>query len=264
MLWFRLDEILILLTLPKWIKDFLFQPCLLKWKSIFPHFVVYEIHQTNALNLHTQYFNTLFWELTLLFLCIFVGRNACWKPWAAFAGGDLTIGGVHSDQAHVSHTAASLSHCLYGRVQPPSHTVACHHGTQGIVAGLQAEAFVTLHILSFLMLSFTSSTPKAASAPFSVPVFQPVRPLPAVQFQVERVNVEHSVPMYAPELISIVSNLSQPSDNLLHHCYAHLYLKVSSVTILIALSWFPIPRPGCIIACIYAFTFGKVNQTVHV
>lgn len=82
------------------------------------------------------------------------------------------------------------------------------------------------------MLSFTSSTSKAASAPFSAPVFQPVRPLPAVQFQVERVNVEHSVPMYAPELIGIVSNLSQPSDNLLHHCYAHLYLKVSSVTIL--------------------------------
>lgn len=59
-------------------------------------------------------------------------------------------------------------------------------------------------------------------------MFQPVRPLPAVQFRVERVNVEHSVPMYAPELISTVSGLSQPSDNLLHHCYAHLYLKVSS------------------------------------
>lgn len=59
-----------------------------------------------------------------------------------------------------------------------------------------------------------------------MPIFQPVRPLPAVQFHVERINVEHSVPMYAPELISTVSSLSQPSDNLLHHCYAHLYLKV--------------------------------------
>uniref|UniRef100_A0A3B5AH31 Vacuolar protein sorting 13 homolog B n=1 Tax=Stegastes partitus TaxID=144197 RepID=A0A3B5AH31_9TELE len=54
----------------------------------------------------------------------------------------------------------------------------------------------------------------------------PVHPLPSVQFQVERVNVEHSVPMYAPELVTTVSSLNQPSDNLLHHCYAHLYLKV--------------------------------------
>uniref|UniRef100_H3BVT3 Uncharacterized protein n=1 Tax=Tetraodon nigroviridis TaxID=99883 RepID=H3BVT3_TETNG len=60
----------------------------------------------------------------------------------------------------------------------------------------------------------------------NVPVFQPVRPLPSVHFHVERIHVEHSVPMYAPELISTVSSLSQPSDNLLHHCYAHLYLKV--------------------------------------
>uniref|UniRef100_A0AAQ5ZM51 Vacuolar protein sorting 13 homolog B n=1 Tax=Amphiprion ocellaris TaxID=80972 RepID=A0AAQ5ZM51_AMPOC len=57
-------------------------------------------------------------------------------------------------------------------------------------------------------------------------LFQPVHPLPSVQFQVERVNVEHSVPMYAPELVTTVSSLNQPSDNLLHHCYAHLYLKV--------------------------------------
>ncbi|KAK2844125.1 hypothetical protein Q5P01_010784 [Channa striata] len=67
---------------------------------------------------------------------------------------------------------------------------------------------------------------KAAAGPLNIPVFQPVRPLPSVQFQVEKVNVEHSVPMYAQELVSAVSSLSQPSDNLLHHCYAHLYLKV--------------------------------------
>ncbi|XP_031694400.1 vacuolar protein sorting-associated protein 13B-like isoform X2 [Anarrhichthys ocellatus] len=67
---------------------------------------------------------------------------------------------------------------------------------------------------------------KTAPGPVNIPAFQPVRPLPAVQFQVERVNIEHSVPMYAPELVSTVSGLSQPSDNLLHHCYAHLYLKV--------------------------------------
>ncbi|XP_072317743.1 intermembrane lipid transfer protein VPS13B-like isoform X2 [Eucyclogobius newberryi] len=67
---------------------------------------------------------------------------------------------------------------------------------------------------------------KAVQTSFHIPVFQPVRPLPSVQFKVEKVNVEHTVPMYAPELISTVSSLSQPSDNLLHHCYAHLYLKV--------------------------------------
>uniref|UniRef100_A0A3Q1G5R2 Vacuolar protein sorting 13 homolog B n=1 Tax=Acanthochromis polyacanthus TaxID=80966 RepID=A0A3Q1G5R2_9TELE len=67
---------------------------------------------------------------------------------------------------------------------------------------------------------------KAAPGPVSVPAFQPMHSLPSVQFQVERVNVEHSVPMYAPELVTTVSSLNQPSDNLLHHCYAHLYLKV--------------------------------------
>lgn len=74
---------------------------------------------------------------------------------------------------------------------------------------------------------FISSISQTAPGPVNMPAFQPVRPLPSVQFRVERVNVEHSVPMYAPELVSTVSNLSQPSDNLLHHCYAHLYLKVS-------------------------------------
>nr|XP_057909546.1 intermembrane lipid transfer protein VPS13B-like isoform X7 [Doryrhamphus excisus] len=68
---------------------------------------------------------------------------------------------------------------------------------------------------------------KAPPGPVNMSAFRPVRPLPSAQFQVERMNVEHSVPMYAPELVSTVSALSQPSDNLLHHCYAHFYLKVS-------------------------------------
>ncbi|KAG5856963.1 hypothetical protein ANANG_G00013500 [Anguilla anguilla] len=67
---------------------------------------------------------------------------------------------------------------------------------------------------------------KTSTAPASAPAFQPVRPLPAVCIQVDKVNLEHSVPMYAPELVSTVSSLSQPSDNLLHHCYTHCYLKV--------------------------------------
>lgn len=115
------------------------------------------------------------------------------------------------------------------------------------------------------MLSFSSSTSKAASAPFSAPVFQPVRPLPAVQFQVERVNVEHSVPMYAPELIGTVSSLSQPSDNLLHHCYAHLYLKVSLVAMLDLL--IPFFNPLRLNALKHGFTsspLAKYTKKVHV
>ncbi|CAJ1061446.1 LOW QUALITY PROTEIN: vacuolar protein sorting-associated protein 13B-like [Xyrichtys novacula] len=67
---------------------------------------------------------------------------------------------------------------------------------------------------------------KTVAGPVNIPVFQPLRPLPSVQFQVGRVNVEHSVPMYAPELVSTVVSLSKPSDNLLHNCYAHICLKV--------------------------------------
>ncbi|XP_077382325.1 intermembrane lipid transfer protein VPS13B isoform X2 [Festucalex cinctus] len=67
---------------------------------------------------------------------------------------------------------------------------------------------------------------KATPGLVNTSAFQPVRPLPSVQFQVERVNVEYSVPMYALDLVSTVSALNQPPDNLLHHCYAHFYLKV--------------------------------------
>ncbi|XP_011603591.2 vacuolar protein sorting-associated protein 13B isoform X2 [Takifugu rubripes] len=91
---------------------------------------------------------------------------------------------------------------------------------QASVTVCMAE-FNLLHALLPVIMGY-----KNASGLFNVPVFQPVRPLPAVQFHVERINVEHSVPMYAPELIGTVSSLSQPSDNLLHHCYAHLYLKI--------------------------------------
>ncbi|XP_053736376.1 intermembrane lipid transfer protein VPS13B-like isoform X1 [Synchiropus splendidus] len=67
---------------------------------------------------------------------------------------------------------------------------------------------------------------KAAPGAGHIAGFSPVRPLPSVQFQLEKVNIEHTVPMYAQELVATVSTLSQPSDNLLHHCYSHLYLKV--------------------------------------
>ncbi|XP_058420686.1 intermembrane lipid transfer protein VPS13B isoform X2 [Diceros bicornis minor] len=56
--------------------------------------------------------------------------------------------------------------------------------------------------------------------------FQSLRPLPSIQILVDKINLEHSVPMYAEELVHVVSSLTQPSDNLLHHCYAHCYLKI--------------------------------------
>ncbi|XP_023504963.1 intermembrane lipid transfer protein VPS13B isoform X7 [Equus przewalskii] len=56
--------------------------------------------------------------------------------------------------------------------------------------------------------------------------FQSLRPLPSIQILVDKINLEHSVPMYAEQLVRVVSSLTQPSDNLLHYCYAHCYLKI--------------------------------------
>nr|XP_014343547.1 PREDICTED: vacuolar protein sorting-associated protein 13B [Latimeria chalumnae] len=67
---------------------------------------------------------------------------------------------------------------------------------------------------------------KSSSASVHAPSFQPLRPLPALRILLDKVNLEHSVPMYAEQLVRTVSSLSQPSDNLLHHCYAHFYLKI--------------------------------------
>ncbi|XP_067217864.1 intermembrane lipid transfer protein VPS13B-like isoform X4 [Chanodichthys erythropterus] len=67
---------------------------------------------------------------------------------------------------------------------------------------------------------------KVSTAQTSVPQFQLLRPLPALQLQFERVTFEHSVPMYEEEVTRTASSLNQPSDTLLHHCYTHCYLKV--------------------------------------
>ncbi|KAM8786132.1 intermembrane lipid transfer protein VPS13B isoform 1-T1 [Rhynchonycteris naso] len=56
--------------------------------------------------------------------------------------------------------------------------------------------------------------------------FQSLRPLPSIQILVDKINLEHSVPMYVEHLVHVVSSLTQPSDNLLHYCYAHCYLKI--------------------------------------
>ncbi|XP_061675041.1 intermembrane lipid transfer protein VPS13B-like isoform X4 [Syngnathoides biaculeatus] len=81
--------------------------------------------------------------------------------------------------------------------------------------------FNLLHLLMPVIIGC-----KATPGLVNIPAFQPLRPLPSVQFQVEKVNAEHSVPMYALELVSTVSALSQPPDNLLHQCYGQFYLKV--------------------------------------
>uniref|UniRef100_A0A8C5ATS2 Vacuolar protein sorting 13 homolog B n=1 Tax=Gadus morhua TaxID=8049 RepID=A0A8C5ATS2_GADMO len=85
---------------------------------------------------------------------------------------------------------------------------------------------ITVSVAEFNLLHTLMPVLMGQKVLVAVPAFQPVRPLPALRFQVERVNVEHTVPMYGPELVGLVSALSQPSDNLLHHCYAHCYLKV--------------------------------------
>uniref|UniRef100_A0A8C9XPN5 Vacuolar protein sorting 13 homolog B n=1 Tax=Sander lucioperca TaxID=283035 RepID=A0A8C9XPN5_SANLU len=120
------------------------------------------------------------------------------------------------DESHGSATPEEI--CSLEKFIPTRLT--CLTLLQVTVTVSMAE-FNLLHTLMPVIMGC-----KTAPGPVNMPVFQPVRPLPSVQFQLERVNVEHSVPMYAPELVSTVSTVSQPSDNLLHHCYAHLYLKV--------------------------------------
>ncbi|XP_062915876.1 intermembrane lipid transfer protein VPS13B-like isoform X2 [Mobula hypostoma] len=65
------------------------------------------------------------------------------------------------------------------------------------------------------------------SVPYiNAPQFHPLRPLPALRVQVDKVSLEYSVPMYTGQLIPTVSSLNQPSDNLLHYCYVHCYVKI--------------------------------------
>ncbi|XP_073702990.1 intermembrane lipid transfer protein VPS13B [Garra rufa] len=85
-----------------------------------------------------------------------------------------------------------------------------------------AAEYNLLHLLLPVLLGH-----KVSTAQTSVPQFQLLRPLPALQLQFERVTFEHSVPMYEQEVTRTASNMNQPSDALLHHCYTHCYLKIS-------------------------------------
>ncbi|XP_060756090.1 intermembrane lipid transfer protein VPS13B-like isoform X4 [Neoarius graeffei] len=116
--------------------------------------------------------------------------------------------------------------------------------------------FNLLHILLPAVLGQKGSTVQLTTTQF-----HPVRPLPALRMQVERVNLEHSVPMYATELISTVSSLSLPSDNLLHHCYTHCCLKVFELQVgLTLLDNESTPPLLPIIPCFSTALYGKILQ----
>ncbi|XP_054840360.1 intermembrane lipid transfer protein VPS13B [Eublepharis macularius] len=83
-----------------------------------------------------------------------------------------------------------------------------------------AEFNLLCHLLPVIMGQ------KNSSSLLNTTSLQPLRPLPCIQILVDKIVLEHSVPMYAEYLVQAVSSLSQPSDNLLHYCYAHCYLKI--------------------------------------
>ncbi|XP_070535266.1 intermembrane lipid transfer protein VPS13B-like [Ptychodera flava] len=55
--------------------------------------------------------------------------------------------------------------------------------------------------------------------------YLPSYPLPACQVQADRIDIQNTVPMYGRRLVKAVSKLPQPSGNLLHHCYSHMYIN---------------------------------------
>lgn len=81
----------------------------------------------SSLFMHLWFF---FWHFA--FCCLIASsRNAWREPWPSYSRRDIRLRGIHPNPTHVSHTTASLSHRLDGRVQPPPHIVAGHHGAQG-------------------------------------------------------------------------------------------------------------------------------------
>ena len=43
----------------------------------------------------------------------------------------------------------------------------------------------------------------------------------------ERLDFQITSAMYCKDLVEVVSRLSAPSGNLLHHCHSHMYIKVN-------------------------------------
>uniref|UniRef100_A0ACB8FEG0 Vacuolar protein sorting-associated protein 13B n=1 Tax=Sphaerodactylus townsendi TaxID=933632 RepID=A0ACB8FEG0_9SAUR len=83
-----------------------------------------------------------------------------------------------------------------------------------------AEFNLLCHLLPIIMGQ------KSSGSFLSTTSLQSLRPLPCIRILVDKIVLEHSLPMYAEQLVQTVSSLNQPSDNLLHYCYAHCYLKI--------------------------------------
>ncbi|XP_032078655.1 vacuolar protein sorting-associated protein 13B isoform X3 [Thamnophis elegans] len=105
------------------------------------------------------------------------------------------------------------------------------------------EEYIPTRITTFTILKCTVTIPKAefnllahllpvimgqksSSSFLTTTNLQLLRPLPCLRILVDKMILEHSVPMYADQLVQYVSSLNQPSDNLLHYCYTHCYLKI--------------------------------------
>ncbi|XP_039184818.1 vacuolar protein sorting-associated protein 13B isoform X2 [Crotalus tigris] len=83
-----------------------------------------------------------------------------------------------------------------------------------------AEFNLLAHLLPVIMGQ------KSSSNFLTTMNLQLLRPLPCIRILVDKMILEHSVPMYADQLVQYVNSLNQPSDNLLHYCYMHCYLKI--------------------------------------
>ncbi|XP_071944934.1 intermembrane lipid transfer protein VPS13B-like [Antedon mediterranea] len=55
--------------------------------------------------------------------------------------------------------------------------------------------------------------------------------LPALAVQIDRIDIQSTLPMYTRKLIKAVSKVQRPSDNLLHCCYSHNYYKLFGVQV---------------------------------
>ena len=53
--------------------------------------------------------------------------------------------------------------------------------------------------------------------------------MPCVVVTAERLDIQLTTAMYTHRLVSVVSKMTIPSENLLHHCHAHLHCQVHVV-----------------------------------
>uniref|UniRef100_A0A3P9Q9M9 Vacuolar protein sorting 13 homolog B n=1 Tax=Poecilia reticulata TaxID=8081 RepID=A0A3P9Q9M9_POERE len=134
---------------------------------------------------------------------------------------------LHSSAAH---RILKMITCAMDHEYEP-YSIEASHGPATPEEISRLEEFIPTRLTSvtLLQVSVTVSMAEFNLLHTLIPVILGYKVAPqhlVLLHSVERVNFDHSVPMYGPELVSTVSSLSQPPDNLLHHCYSHLYLKV--------------------------------------